>query len=174
VRIAGVLLAIALALALQTLLARFVIGRGFTLDLVLVVVVTTALTWGPAAGLLTGMVGGLAQDALSGGIIGVGGVAKTLVGFLIGIAGSQFIVTNAFPRFCAFFGATVLHAGCFIGLYSLVESRQFGSPWMIILTQALGNGIIGLLLFRLAEGLPGAVERGRSGRGSLRKRWVSD
>ena len=173
-RIAGVLVAIALALALQTVLARFVIGRGFTLDLVLVVVVSTALTWGPAAGLLAGTLGGLAQDALSGGIIGVGGMAKTLVGFLVGLAGSQFIVTTAFPRFCVFFGATAVHAGCFIGLYSLLESRQFGSPWMIVLTQAVGNGIIGLLLFRIVEGLPGTMERRRSGSGSLRKRWVSD
>ena len=44
---AGVLIAIALALALQTTLARFVVGGTAAIDLVLVVVVYVALTTGP-------------------------------------------------------------------------------------------------------------------------------
>ena len=48
---------------------------------VLVVVVYVALTNGPVAGLLTGTIAGLLQDALATGIIGIGGLAKTLAGF---------------------------------------------------------------------------------------------
>ena len=40
------------------------------------------------------MVGGLAQDVLSGGIVGVSGLAKTVVGFLSGVVGTQLIVTG--------------------------------------------------------------------------------
>src|SRR5581483_11169786 len=65
VRAAGVLIAIALALALQTTLARFVVGGTAALDLVLVVVVYVALTTGPVAGMLSGSVAGIIQDALS-------------------------------------------------------------------------------------------------------------
>ena len=35
------------------------------------------------------------QDALSSGVIGIGGLAKTVVGFLAGVIGQQFIVTAA-------------------------------------------------------------------------------
>ncbi|HEY8549588.1 MAG TPA: rod shape-determining protein MreD, partial [Vicinamibacterales bacterium] len=76
-----VVLATIVALALQTAVVPFIVGRGGSIDLVLVVVVWTALQFGPAAGLLAGSAAGLAQDALSGGIIGVGGIGKTLVGF---------------------------------------------------------------------------------------------
>ena len=38
----------------------------------------------PVAGMLAGTLGGLLQDMLSGGIVGVGGLAKTLVGFAAG------------------------------------------------------------------------------------------
>jgi rod shape-determining protein MreD len=85
----GVLIAIALALALQTTLARFLVGGTAALDLVLVVVVYVALTSGPVTGMLAGSLAGIVQDALSSGVIGVGGLAKSIVGFLAGVIGQQ-------------------------------------------------------------------------------------
>ena len=55
-RIAGVLISIALALALQTTLAPFVVGGTTAIDLVLVAVVYIALTGGPVSGMLAGSV----------------------------------------------------------------------------------------------------------------------
>lgn len=166
---AGIVLAIVLALALQTTLARFVVRGSIAVDLVLVVVVYVALTMGPVTGLLTGTIAGLAQDALSSGVIGIGGLAKTLVGFLAGIVGSQFIVSQSLPRFVVFFGATLLHAVVFIGLYAVLDLRPFGSPYRPVLTQAAVNAVVGVLAFQLVELLPGAVERRRAGRGRLRR-----
>ena len=77
----GVLIAIALALALQTTLARFLVGGTAAVDLVLVAVVYVALTSGPVSGMLAGSLAGLIQDALSSGVIGIGGLAKSIVGF---------------------------------------------------------------------------------------------
>ncbi|PYR27610.1 MAG: rod shape-determining protein MreD, partial [Acidobacteria bacterium] len=88
------MLAVALALAIQTTLARFLVHGVVALDFVLVVVVYVGLTSGPASGMLTGTVAGLVQDALSTGVIGIGGLAKTIVGFLGGIIGTQFIVAQ--------------------------------------------------------------------------------
>ena len=79
----GVLIAIALALALQTTLARFVVAGTATVDLVLVAVVYVGLATGPVGGMLAGSVAGLIQDSLSTGLIGVGGLAKSIVGFLV-------------------------------------------------------------------------------------------
>jgi len=170
VRAAGVILAIALALAFQTTLARFVIRGTVAIDLVLVVVVYVALTAGPVPGLFAGTVAGLVQDALlSTGIIGIGGLAKTIVGFLAGIVGTQFIVVHSLPRFVVFFGASVLHAVVFMGLYVLLDLRHFGTPYAAVAGQAAGNAVIGVVAFRIVELLPGAVERRRAAKTRLRR-----
>jgi rod shape-determining protein MreD len=168
VKAAGIILAVAAALALQTTLARYVRGT-VAVNLVLVVVVYVALMTGPVAGLLTGTFAGLAQDFLSIGVIGIGGLAKTLVGFLTGIAGTQFIVAQPLPRFCVFFAATLLHELVFIGLYTLLDLRHFGAPYAAVAGQAAGNAAVGVVAFQLVELLPGAVERRRAAKGRIRR-----
>src|SRR5688572_19982812 len=161
---AGILIAIALALALQTTLARFLVAGTAALDLVLVVVVYVALTTGPAGGMLAGSAAGLIQDALSSGLIGIGGLAKSIVGFAAGVVGQQFILTAALPRFVMFLAATALHAAVFMGLYVLLELRTFPAPWAAIASQAIVNAAVGMIAFTIIESLPGIVERRRSRR----------
>lgn len=165
-RTAGVLIAIALALALQTTLARFVVGGTTAIDLVLVTVVYIALTSGPVSGMLAGSLAGLIQDQLSTGVLGIGGLAKSIVGFAVGAIGQQFIITAALPRFVTFIGATVAYQALFMGLYVLLGLRSFPSPWKAIATQALGNAIVGMIAFTIIEALPGVMERRRIGRRS--------
>jgi rod shape-determining protein MreD len=164
VKAAGVLIAIALALALQTTLARFVVGGTAAIDLVLVAVVYVALTTGPVSGMLAGSVAGLIQDALSSGVIGIGGLAKSVVGFLVGAIGQQFIISAALPRLVMFLAATALHAAVFMGLYVALDLRTFADPWMAVASQALGNAVVGMIAFGVSEALPGMVERRRIGR----------
>ncbi len=165
-----VLVILVAAITLQTTFARFFVGR-LTVDLVLVAVVYVALSFGPVAGMLGGTAAGLAQDALSGGILGIGGLAKTIVGFLAGTIGAQFIVSSALPRFVMFFIATLVHTGCFLGIYALLpESRPAAVPYGQIALQALGNGVIGLLSFQTVEGLPGLLQRRRMRRSYRRRR----
>jgi rod shape-determining protein MreD len=167
----GAVLATVFALALQTTLARFLIRGTIAVDLVLVVVVYVALTSGAVTGLLTGTFAGLIQDALTPGVsvIGIGGLAKTIVGFLAGVIGTQFIVAQPLPRFVVFFTATLLHAVVFIGLYVLLGLRSFNAPYAAQAGQALGNAVVGVIAFQLAEFLPGAVERRRITRGRVRR-----
>jgi rod shape-determining protein MreD len=168
VRAARIVLAIAAALAVQTTLARYIRGA-VAIDVVLIVVVYVALTSGPVPGLLTGTFAGLVQDALATGVIGIGGLAKSVVGFLAGIAGTQFIVAQPLPRFFVFFCATLLHAVLFMGLYILLDLRQFAVPYAVLAGQAAGNAAVGVVTFQLVELLPGAVERRRAAKGRLRR-----
>lgn len=160
----GVFVAIALALALQTTLARFVVGGSAAVDLVLVAVVAIALTIGPVGGMLAGSAAGLIQDSLSSGVVGIGSLAKTIVGFLAGAFGQQFIVTAALPRLVIFIAATVLHGAVFMGLYYVLGLRAFPSPWKPLAAQALSNALVGIVAFGIIESLPGIVERRRSRR----------
>lgn len=160
----GVLVAIALSLALQTTMSRFIVGGSVAVDVVLVAVIATALTIGPVGGMLAGTAAGLIQDALSSGVIGIGGLAKTIVGFLAGAFGQQFIVTAALPRLVIFVAGTVLHGVVYMGLYSLLDLREFPSPWKPLAAQALGNALVGIVAFGIIESLPGMVERRRARR----------
>ena len=156
--------AILIAIAAQTSLAGLAFRGGTAIDLVLIVVVYIAIKSGPVTGLMAGTVAGLIQDALSSGILGIGGLAKTIVGFLAGVLGTQFIVTAPLPRFMILLLGTVLHAAIFMGLYTLLNLRQFPAPYASVLAQAAGNAFIGVVAFQMIEWFPGFVDRRRAGR----------
>ena len=168
-RVAGAILALAAALALQTTLAGLTSGAS-AVNLALVAVIYLALAFGPAAGLMAGTVGGLVQDALAGGIVGVGGFAKTLVGFVIGVLGAQFIVAQSLPRLIMFVSGTLMHELCYQALYAIVEARAFRMHWSAALIQAAVNGIIGVLAFAVVESGPGLLQRRRARGATLSRR----
>lgn len=163
-RSAAAVAAIFVALAAQTTLAGYVFRSSTPIDLVLIVVVYVGIKSGPVTGLLAGTVAGLIQDALSGGILGIGGLAKTVVGFMSGVLGTQFIVTAPLPRFVLLLVATAVHTAIFVGLYTLLDLRQFPPVYPAIVGQAFGNAFVGVIMFQMAEWVPGFVDRRRAGR----------
>jgi rod shape-determining protein MreD len=118
-----------------------------------------ALITGPVAGLLLGTAAGLVQDSLSSGIIGVGGLSKTVVGFVAGVLGTQFIVTAPLSRFLVFVMSTFLNAAIFMGLYTALDLRHFPNPWASVFSQAVANGLVGVVGAQLVELLPGLRDR---------------
>lgn len=170
-RTAGVLAALALALLLQTTLAGMSMAGGTRINLVLIAIVYVALAFGAVTGLLAGTAGGLAQDALAGGIVGIGGLSKTVVGFLVGVLGAQFIVSQPVPRFVMFVGATFVHELIFQALYALVESRAFTVHYSATLIQAVVNGAVGIAAFLLVEQGPDLLQRRQSRAAFSRRRY---
>ncbi len=150
-RLVFVGLATVVALMLQTVVGYQLFGRLIAMDLVLVVVVGTALFFGPTAGLVTGTIAGLCQDALSGGVLGVAGLAKTLAGFVAGVVATQFIVSSVIPRGVVFFAMTWLHGICFLGLYAMIERHGIGRPWRQLLLQSVLNAVVGVVATRTIE-----------------------
>lgn len=149
---------IAVALALQTTLARFLVRGAIGVDLGLVAVVYLSLTSGPRTGIVAGTVAGLAQDALTSGIVGIGGLAKALVGYLAGTFGSAFIVTRPLPRFVVFFVSTLVEMTV-VTLFHLALDP--GPPALNlggIVAQSVGNAMVGIVVFQLAEVVPRAIE----------------
>ncbi|HEY7056965.1 MAG TPA: rod shape-determining protein MreD [Vicinamibacterales bacterium] len=167
---AAVLLALAGALALQTILAGLLIGGRIAVNLVLVAVVYVALAYGPVTGLLAGVAGGLTQDALAGGIVGIGGLAKTLIGFVVGVLSAQFIVSQMLPRFVMFVAATLAHELLFQGMHALIESRPLAFQYSTVLTQALVNAVVGVFAFWVVENGPKMLARRRASRAAFSKR----
>ncbi len=163
-RVAAALIAIVVALAIQTTLTGFSYDGTAAVDLVVVLSIYIALTSGAGAGLLAASLAGLLQDSLSSGILGIGALAKTIVAYLVGVAGTQFIMNGLLQRFLTFFLGTIAHAVIFMGLYALLDLRQFPEPVPGVLTQALGNGFVGVIGFQIAEWLPGFLARRRASR----------
>ena len=164
-RVVGAALALVAALALQTSISGLTMGGARMVNLVVVAVVFLALMFGPLTGLFAGTLGGLAQDALAGGVIGIGSLSKTVVGFLSGLLGGHFIVAQPLPRFVMFVGATVVHELCFQGLHAVVEARGFRVAWQPLLIQAAINATVGLTAFFVVEQGPGLLQRRRARRG---------
>jgi hypothetical protein len=100
VKVTRVLLTVVVALTLQMALARYAVAGRWVFDLVVVGVIYAALYWGSTAGMWTGTLGGLTQDALSGDVVGLGGFAKTIVGYGAGVLGAQFIVARPVASRC--------------------------------------------------------------------------
>lgn len=165
-RVAWVAFALAAALAVQTTLVEMVAGTGAPLDLVLMVVMVVAIVNGPRAGLWTGTFGGLLQDALSGGVIGMGGLAKTVVGYLGGQFAAQFMVTRLWHKALVFVGGSLLHAALFVGGYGLLFEDRVVVTQRDLLMQAAANTVVGLVVAVGLQTIPDEAERQR-----LRGRW---
>ena len=71
--------------------------------------------------------------------------------------------------FVVFFSATVVHQAITLGLGAILGLRPFGAPYAAVAGLALGNAVVGVAAFQIAELLPGAVERRRMGRGRIRR-----
>ncbi len=147
------------ALVLGAVLVQSALSRSGVGDLVLVAVVAIGLLHGRVAGLLTGAAAGLLQDALGGGMIGLSGLGKSVAGYLAGVAGTQFIVTQWMSRGLLFLGASALNSACFVGLSMLLGLRRYANPLLEIVTQAVVNAAAGVLLFYAIEFLPVGRER---------------
>jgi rod shape-determining protein MreD len=165
-----VLVSVSAALALQATVSGMLIGRMLALNLVLVAVVYAALAFGPVTGAVAGTDGGLAQDALAGGIVGIGGLSETLIGFVVGVLGAQFIMSGFVARFLMFAAATFVHAAVFESLSALADGRAFALRWSSVGVQALVNAAIGVTIFWVVERGPDVLARRRMRRASFSKR----
>ena len=160
-RIVWIVLATVLALALQTTLARFVVRGTVAVDLVLVVVVYAALASGPVTGLLTGTFAGLMQDALverRDRHRGPGEDGRGVPGRHHRDAVHRVAVAAAIRRV---FRRDARARRDIYRAVRVLDPRPFGTPYAAVLGQALGNAVVGVVAFQLAELLPGAVERRR-------------
>jgi len=162
VSVLRILLVISVSLVLQTTLARFLVRGSTGVDLVLVGVTYLGLTTGPVGGLISGTIAGLAQDSLGTGVLGIGGLSKTVVGYVAGIIGTAFIVSQPIPRFLVFFGATWAAMLITGGLHLALDPQPAPIGWAGILAMALGNALIGVVAFQFVEAVPGMLERRRA------------
>jgi rod shape-determining protein MreD len=94
------------------------------IDLSLLVTVYFSLQREPLMGMVTGLGAGLGGDIIGGGILGVGGFSKTLIGYIISMASVKLSIENPLARLAAVALASIVNTALFIGLYRMLEQNQ--------------------------------------------------
>ena len=155
------------AVTAQTSLAWSVSGTAVNLDLPLIVVVLAGLSRGPLGGLWTGTAVGFAQDMLSGGLVGVSGFCKSVVGVAAGWAGERLLVTAVWQRGVILVAATFVHAACFFGAYVFIPATTPIGGWPDVAVQAAANALAGGVAICVARNAPRPRLRARRERNGL-------
>ncbi len=122
------------------------------IDLPLLVTIFFALARrSQVAGLLTGGVIGLFQDALTDLPVGINGIAKTVIGYTASSVGAKIDVENPGSRFLMTFVFYLLHQA----IYLLVSRGMMGIVieirWPHLFLAALANAVLAAFLFTVLD-----------------------
>ena len=147
------LLIVIILLSIQTtLLGMFSIG-GVVPDLALIWVVYCGVHCSRTMGIGSGIVMGILQDSLSGGLLGLNTLSKSFIAFFFGVLRDKFFVEGVVP--VAFF---LVASSLFDGLvfYFSINTVLKGEVAPSFLYQSLPaysiyNGVVGPILFLLFD-----------------------
>jgi len=141
------------ALVLQAWLPR-ILGRFAWVDLPLVITVYFALgRRNPIQGTVIGAVMGLFEDALSHYAIGINGIAKTAVGFLAASVGIRVEVDNHTVRVLLIFVLSLVSSAIYLFVSRFMLGLAIEWSWLTELFRAVGNSVVGLVLFPVLDRL---------------------
>lgn len=122
-------LTIVVALLVQMLLPKYFSFFQY-IDLPLLVTVYFGLQRAPVLGMVSGMFAGLGGDAVGGGILGVGGFSKTLIGYIVGTASVRLSLENPLVRLSVVAVASAANTVLFVGLHQMLEQAlPYSSTW---------------------------------------------
>jgi rod shape-determining protein MreD len=159
VRVVDAIVAILVAFVFQTVLGRYLPFlaapqgqlRLEVLDLFTVVAAAFGLARGRTAGMFAGAAAGLLQDAFSGGLLGLNGISKTIVGYLSGIAGRHLIIGGWWTRSVFFALATILDVVIVAAVSYAAEDPRVMGEGFTPLYLCIGNAIAGILFMKALE-----------------------
>ena len=125
-----------------------------SIELTLLVTIYFALSRrNPSAGLLLGMVIGLAQDSLSHTPIGLYGISKTVVGYVASSFGSRIDVEHPVSRFLLTLVFFHVHNLVFVLAQRVLLARQEPFVTMSLLLSSLANAALAVVLFPMLDRL---------------------
>jgi rod shape-determining protein MreD len=103
------LAAIALCLVLQTTLVRVIAIAGIMPDLLVIVLFFLAIQSGVMPGIYVGFLLGLGQDLYTPSILGQNALAKTIIGFFIGLLNERVMRTDPIMKLIILIVSFIIH-----------------------------------------------------------------
>jgi rod shape-determining protein MreD len=123
-------------------------------DLPLLVTIYFALSRrNPSAGLMLGMIIGVAQDSLSHTPIGLYGIAKTVVGFMASSIGARLDVEHPIARCLLTFAFFHVHNAVFVFISRLLLARPEPYLETRVLAASVVSSLFTIALFPLLDKL---------------------
>lgn len=105
----------------------------------------------PLAGLVTGGIIGILQDALTHQPIGLYGIAKTVVGFGASSLGIKLDVENAGARFLLTIFFFAIHEVVYFTIARGLVGLHMAWHWPHEILSAVSNAVLGVFLFMLLD-----------------------
>jgi rod shape-determining protein MreD len=140
------------AVLVETALAYLLPGPGRYFDPFLLVVIYCALVGGESYGMWAGSFAGWVQDAVFGGrVLGLSALSKLVLGFVVGLAGSRFLISSTAARALTVFFATLAEGLLVPWLASVFTLEALPQGPLVLLGRASLNAVLGGLLFALLE-----------------------
>lgn len=117
------------------------------IDLFVVLVVLTGMRGNSFAGLIGGLVAGLAQDVLSAGLFGLHGFADTLVGYGSARLAQRLVIERPSGVLLVAAAGSIVQQAVLVGLaFALLPERELPEPMWIGL-RAASAGVIAMVVF---------------------------
>ena len=141
----GYILALIIITVLSLVIRWVLPFKAFPIDLFLVAVITVALRKSTMSAQLFGFAAGLAEDAFSGGIIGINALSKTIIAYVVSILKEAVMIQGVVQRFLTYLLTSVANALLLAGINS-VFSMAYKLDVYEIGYQTLINSLAGLLI----------------------------
>jgi cell shape-determining protein MreD len=146
-----VILALALSLVGQTLLARLFPGAAGFVDLTLLPVVWWGVAGGQRSAMLVGCASGLIHDAwFRIAVFGMGGFKRTLIGWLLGGLGGRFDLNHGLGRFAVTALVAFADGLLDLGLRAMLDLRQ-SAPALELIARSLCTALAAVLIFAFVD-----------------------
>ena len=148
----GVRLTISLIIAVILQWTLRNVWDGFAyIDFPLIIVVYAALQRNSIRAILFGTISGVAVDALSGGLLGANGFAKTIVAFAVSELARRVYMDNLLLRIPVIAGACLLNNMIFYGLHRLFGQPPVGDILVIASYSLIGTTVAGTLVYLILQ-----------------------
>lgn len=135
-----------IAILLQVTLRNVWEPQAF-IDFPLIIVVYAALQRNSIKALLFGTVAGIVTDALSGGLLGANGFAKTLVAYVVSEIARRVYMDNLIIRIPVLAGACLLNYFVYYWLHRLLGQTPSGDVVISGAYLLIGTTIVGTLVY---------------------------
>jgi rod shape-determining protein MreD len=160
-----IIIALILAVLLQWSLRN--VAEAFVfVDFPLIIVVYAALQRSGMQALLYGTLAGLAVDALSGGLLGANGFAKTLCAYVVAEIVRRVYLDNLLLRIPVIAGACLLNDLVYYGVHRVLGQEPVAELVPTLAYTVIGTTIAGTIVYLILENffVENKVKRGVSRR----------
>lgn len=140
-------LGIIIAFLLYTIIGKISFSLSQLLNFFTLAVIYFAVTRGELYGACIGTVCGLIQDSFSLGVFGIGGLSKTLMGFLAGFIAQRINILPLMRNFLFILVLTIGETALSIFLYYFISAEYVREITPLVLFQPLGTAFLGSVVF---------------------------